>query len=112
MLHKPASRCGLKRGLMRLSAIIAARYTYHPTTRRLHNKRPLSPMKPFVFPALRTLAQLFRLDAMPSAAARFADQPHSIAQKAALIGAANTLGAAAESGPRIREIPLLNHYYY
>ena len=62
-------------------------------------------MKPFVFPALRSLGQLFRLDAVSSSAARAPAQPPIIARKSAILEAGPAPGEASESGPRIREIP-------
>jgi hypothetical protein len=90
---------------MRVSAIVAARYNRHPITPRLPRKRPLPPMKPFVFPAFNTLAQLFRVAAMPAVAARSPEQPRTIAQKTSHLEAANSSGDTGESGPRLREIP-------
>ena len=62
-------------------------------------------MKPFVFPALRSLAQWFKLDAMPSAALSARAQPRTLAQKSSQIEATRVSATAPESGPRIREIP-------
>jgi FAD/FMN-containing dehydrogenase/Fe-S oxidoreductase len=62
-------------------------------------------MKPFVFPAFNTLAQLFKIAAMPAVAARSPEQPRTIAQKTSHLEAANSSGDTGESGPRLREIP-------
>ena len=63
-------------------------------------------MKPFVFPALRSLLPLFHASAMPaSSSARLATELRTVAQTATMIEAANTPHAADSSGPRIREIP-------
>ena len=104
MLHKPACECGLKRGLARVSAIVAPRYTASPST--LGTRACYPQAKRMKFFSLPSLQKLFHLNAMPAASvSSISPTSRTIALNASHVNDATLYGDESRSGRRLREIP-------